>query len=91
MRGVYWVSKIELSSDRENNIRDGFTDKHVDFKNPNNAEDFNDLLEMYQWKKPDYNENYLEENMILDRVIVMGDVSGLADRSEEFANSLIVS
>ena len=29
--------------------------------------------------------------MILHRVIVMDDVSGLADRSEEFANFLTVS
>ena len=29
--------------------------------------------------------------MILDRVIVMDDVSGFADRSEEFANFLTVS
>ena len=29
--------------------------------------------------------------MILDRFVVMDDVSGLADRSEEFANFLNVS
>ena len=29
--------------------------------------------------------------MILDRLIVMDDLSGLADRSEEFANFLTVS
>ena len=29
--------------------------------------------------------------MVLDRLIVMDDVSGLADRSEEFANFLTVS
>ena len=42
---------------------------------------------MYQRKKKtNYSENYLGENMILDRLIVMDDVSGLADRSEEFPN-----
>ena len=45
-------------------------------------EDFNDLLEFYQRKIVDYNENYLGENMILDRVVVMDDVSGLAERSQ---------
>ena len=81
--------KTELSSDRENNIRDYFKEQHVDFKYPNNA-DFNDLLEIYQWKKTDNNENYLGENMILDRVIAMDDISGLPDRSEEFANFLFL-
>ena len=54
-------------------------------------EDFTDLLEIYKRKKSGCNENYLSENMILDRVIVMDDVSGLADKSEEFANFLTVS
>ena len=42
-------------------------------------------------KKSDYNENYLEENTISDRVIVMDDISGLPDKSEEFANFLTIS
>ena len=45
-------------------------------------EDFNYLLEFYQRKIADSNENYLGENMILDRVVVMDDVSGLAERSQ---------
>ena len=54
-------------------------------------EDFNDLLKIYKRKKSDCNENCLGENTILDRVIVMDDISGLADKSEEFANFLTVS
>ena len=88
---VYWTSKIELSRDRENDIRDSFRGQIVDFKYPTNVEDFNCLLEFYQRKKSDYNENYLGENLVLDRLIVMDDVSGLADRSEEFANLFTVS
>ena len=42
-------------------------------------------------KKGRLNENYLEVNMVLDKVIVMDEVSGLADRSEEFANFFTVS
>ena len=87
IKEVYWVSKIELSADRESNI----WDQNVDFTYPNNAEDFNDLLEIYKQKKPNDHENYLGENVISDRVIVMDDISGLADRSEEFANCLTVS
>ena len=45
------------------------------------------MLEFYERKKIDYNENYLgEKNMVLDRIIVMDGVPSLADRSEEFAN-----
>ena len=63
----------------------------VDLKYPTNVNDFSDLLESYQRKKIDYNEHYLGQNMVLDRFTVMDDVSGLADRSEEFANFLTVS
>ena len=69
---------------------DCFKDQNVDFKYPNNV-DFNDLLEIYKRKKVDDHENYLGENVILDRVIVMDNISSLADRSEEFANFLTVS
>ena len=91
MKEVYWITQIELSADRESNIRDCFKDQNEDFKYPNNVEDFNDLLEIYKRKKPNDHENYSGENVILDRAIVMDDISGLADRSEEFANFLTVS
>ena len=91
IKEVYWIFKTELSADRESNIRDCFKDQNVDFKYPYNVEDFNDLLEIYKRKKPNDHENYLGENVILDRVIVMDNVSGLADRLEEFANFLTVS
>ena len=88
MKEVYWISKIELSKDREDNIRDCFTDQVVKFDYPNNVEEFDDLLETYRLRKAEYIENDLGENMVLDKVIVMDDVSGLADRSNEFANFL---
>ena len=88
---VYWILKIELSADKEDNIKDCFKDQHVDFKCCNNVEDFNDLLEIYKQKKSDYSKNYLGENTALDRVIIMDDVYGLADRSKKFANFLTVS
>ena len=91
MKEVYWISKIELFKGREDNIRDCFTDQIVKFDYPNNVEEFDDLLETYRLKKAEYIENDLGENMVLDKVIVMDDVSGLADRSNEFANFLTVS
>ena len=91
IKEVYWILKIELSAEREDSIKDCFKDHIVDFKYLSGVEDFNDLLEIYKRKKSDCNENCLGENTILDRVIVMDDVSGLADKSEEFANFLTVS
>ena len=58
---------------------------------PNNVEEFDDLLEMYRCQKADYIENDLGENMVLDKLIVMDDVSGLAGKSDEFTNFLTVS
>ena len=51
---------------------------------PDNVEDFDYLLEMCKRDKADYIENDLGENMVLDKLIVMDDVSGLADKSDEF-------
>ena len=91
IKEVLWVSKIELSNDREENIRDCFKDQIVNFEYPVNVEECDNLLEKFRTKKSTYTENDLGENMILDKVIVMDDVSGLADKSSQFANFLTVS
>ena len=91
VREVYWVSKIELPKDREENIRDCFVNQIVKFDYPNNVEEFDDLLKVYRRRKVDYIENDLGENMVLDKLIAMDNVSGLADKSDESANFLTVS
>ena len=48
---MYWISKIELSKDREENIRDCFLDQTVNFDYRNSVEKFDDLLEIYRQKK----------------------------------------
>ena len=48
---VYWISKLELSKDREENIRDCFIDQIVKFDNPNNVEKFDDLLKCIGLKR----------------------------------------
>ena len=73
IKEVYWISKIELFSDRKSNFRDCFRGKNVDFKYPVDVNEFDDFLEFYQRKKADYNENYLDEDMVLDRLIVMDE------------------
>ena len=40
IKEVYWISKIELSKEREENIRNCFKDETVDFDYPTNVEDF---------------------------------------------------
>ena len=75
IKEVSWVSKIPLSKDRENNLSECFID---------------DLLDYFQRQKAPLNENYLGQNIKLDKLIVMEDVLGLANKSETFANSLTV-
>ena len=91
IREVIWVSKILLSKGRENNIRECFIDEEMDFKYPNNIDKFNGLLDYFQRQKLPHNENYLGENIKLDRLIAMDDVLSLVNKSETFANFLTVS
>ena len=60
IKEVYWILKIELSTNRENNIRNCFKDQYVDFKYPNNFENFNN----FQNKK-----NIREKNQIIAKII----------------------
>ena len=87
---VYWLSKIALSENRENHIDECFA-VDVKFRYPKNVADFNDCLEFFQRRKKEYVENSMGENIKLDNLIVMDDISGLGDRSEDFANFLTVS
>ena len=48
------------------------------------------MLDYFQRQKTPHNENYLGENLKHDRLIVVDNVSGLADKSETFANFLTV-
>ena len=91
VKEVTWLSKIPLSKEREDNIRGCFINEKIDFKYRNNIEDFEEQLEFFQRKKAPCIVNDLEENIKLDRLIVMDNVSGLADKSDEFANFLTVS
>ena len=89
---VFWVSKIFLTPERENAIRDCFMDQHVQFAYPNNIDDFNYLIDSFMINKSQpIVENELGELPHIDKLIIMDDVSGLADKSEEFSNFLTVS
>ena len=47
-------------------------------------EDFNYLIENFTQRKPDYLDNDTGENLAIDKLIIMNDVSGLADKSTNF-------
>ena len=49
IKEVYWISKIELSRGREENIKDRFLDQTVNLDYPNSVEEFDDLLELYDY------------------------------------------
>ena len=91
IKEVFWISKIELSRERETNIKECFVGQDVQFNYPNNLEDFDYLLEMGKRNKATYIENDLGDKRLLDKLIVMDDVFGLADKSDDSANFLTVS
>ena len=65
------------------------------FNYPANLEDFNYLIEDFMQIKSDYVNSELGENIVTDcltdYLIVMDNVSGLADKSDIFSNFLTVS
>lgn len=63
----------------------------MNFGYPKTVDEFDYLLETYRRKKSDYIKKDLSQNLVLDKLIVMDDVSGLADKSGKFANFLTVS
>ena len=91
MKEYQTISKMSLSTFLLNNIRDCFVDQEVEFKYPKNIDHFDDLLDFWQRKKSPCDENFLGKAVVSDRLIIMDDISGIADRSEAFANILTVS
>ena len=91
IKDVFWVSKIVLSSEREEIIREIFIDQEVHFSYPRDLDDFNYLIENFTQEKSDYEDSELGENLKINKLIVMDDVSGLADRSNDFSDFLAVS
>ena len=88
---VCWVYKIVLSEEREDAIRDSFSRQEVHFNYPRNLEEFNYLIENFVQIKSDYVTSKIGEYVLIDRLIVMDYVSGLADKSDNFSNLLTIS
>ena len=85
------MSKILLSEKRERTIRGCFEDQNVQFAYPNNIDDFNYLIESFMQNRTRSVETKLGELPHINRLIIMDDVSGLADKSKEFSIFLTVS
>ena len=90
---AFWVSKIILSSEREDSIRNSFEDQDVHFSYPTDLDEFNYLISNFTQEKSSYSDEdeFLGEKLKVNKLIVMDDVSGLADKSEDFSNFLTVS
>ena len=88
---VFWVSKFVLSNEREDQIRDSFINQKVHFSYPNDLDDFNYLVGNFTQEKSEYVDSALGENSLISKLIIMDDVSGLADKSQDFSNFLTVS
>ena len=96
---VDWISKIELFVAGEYQIRKSFCYASVEFHYPDDLAEFETILELLKDNKSDVNINIndeaddlgIGEKDVFDRLIVMDDVSSLADKSDEFCSFLTVS
>ena len=96
---VDWISKIEISEAREHQIRESFCYTSVEFHYLNDVAEFETILELLKDNKSNVNINInveaddlgKGEKDVFDRLIVMDDVSSLADKSNEFCSFLTVS
>ena len=61
------------------------------FSYPHDLDDFNYLVENFTQDKSEYVDNELGENLLVNKLMIMDDVPGLADKSQEFSNLLTVS
>ena len=84
------MSKIVLSEEGEL-IRESFVDQEVHFSYLHDLDNFIYLAENFTQEKSDYVDSELGENLKINKLIVMDDVSGLADRSNKFSDFLTVS
>ena len=104
LNAAEWMSFIQLDKTREAEIQSCF-ECELDFYYPRNKEHFEELLEYFKTKSnsseiennninsdiSDVNIKNYGEKSIRSRLIVMDEVSGLADLSTKFANFLTVA
>ena len=86
-----------MTKNREDEIRQCFSYTKEEFHYPNDAEELNLIIETFQKgtydkdEKSNDNCNIFGENEKFGKFIVMDNVSGPTDMSNDFANFLTVS
>ena len=94
---VDWVSRVDLSKEREDQIRQCFNYTVVEIHYPDDVDDLNLIIERFQKETHNNAENNNDnckifgENKKFDKLIVMDNISGLAEKSSSFTNFLTVS
>ena len=81
LKEIYWI-KVLLTDQRERNIKSCFN-KHVHFKYPQTVDEFNMNLTFFQRQKNVANDFAMGEYNKFDKLIVMDNVPGLADKQLE--------
>ena len=93
---IEWISGIDTDKQKEAEIQSYFsneTEVHV----AKEQDELDSLIETFKiWSPEESNDNNnvnnsFGENKKLDQLIIMDDVSGVADTSKKFANFLTVS
>ena len=91
-----WISGIDIDKQREAEIKSYFSNErevHV----AKEQDELDSLIETFKLRSHEESDNSnminnsFGENRKLDRLIIMDDVSGVADVSKKFANFLTVS
>ena len=99
---VDWVSKINLTKSREDEITECFSYTNVEFHYPDDLQDITLLIETFQKDTLDDDNQETKENndnnncnifgeKKIDKVIVMDHVSGLAEKLNDFSYFLTVN
>ena len=85
---VQWVSSVQLSKSREAEIQSYFNSR-VEFHQVQNVEDLKELIETFKLRTENLVENdsinktVCSENKVMDHLIVIDHVSGLADNCKD--------
>ena len=82
-----------ISFQRQRKQYRGLFQGHVDFKYQKNLKEFDVCLDFFQRRKKtnSCHDNFMGENTLLDKLIVMDDVSGFDGKFENFKNFLTES
>ena len=95
LKKTVWVSYIILTKERKTEIESCFQCE-VEFHYPQDQVALSDLIEEFKNRSSkNFNENNVNnifgKKAVRDRLVIMDDVSGLADESKKFAAFLTVT